>query len=564
MSSTHGGDLSLYVNTTSEAISSANYNEIDGLVFSSIVYNRFEASEISWTKSELEDGISLQQFARKMTTANNKNPGFINADTEALLEAVANSPRYENCKVTNMAACNKTAMWDSGRTTDIKEDAQWAAMTIDINDGSDTSVIAMRGTDGTTFGWNEDFELGYEKYGTTAQRLSRDYLSACEADNIVMVGHSKGGNDVVASYMMSDKDVRDRVIQINNYDGPGNNSEFIDNYKDGYSELGDKLHNYYPQNSVVGQILNDNPGQHIYCRADTSGHMEDQGILGEHDQYSWEFYKAGTLDNAEQGDISKSLNKVLDNSLQGLTNTESRYAIQALIRVGIPAMIAHQPKEDSPVIIDYSSWQNALLSILQYSYTSVAQVWSALRLIRKVVAEGVVKFSFRIPEENEFYSWIRDLFPGFFRNFAEDAEVLWEKFIKSGVNAISPGFIAPEEHMAPTVYDFSNNGKELYIASTVGTAAFSVDADRLSMYSGRLEEIVAELNAQVDEMEKLRGGFTPIGIGYLTSELDTLCVNVEETAKNVRGLSEALSNISKQYKDAENGALSVIPCGNGG
>ena len=544
MSNNYGGDLCLYVTNEKTLMDSSNYNEIDGLVFASLVYNEFESPKITWTEEELENGISLTDYAERLLDlypemGDGKEVPSEVADKSALLSAVSTSQRYNKCIVTNLAACNGTTIWDEGNVSTISEDAQWAAMTININDGTNTAVIAMRGTNGTTLGWSEDLEIGYEEYGTTAQRLSRDYIAACKADKMSLVAHSKGGNDIVMGYMMSEKSVRERVVDIKNYDGPGENYKSNRIFKEGYDELDIKLKNYYPENGVIGLLLCDNPGKQYYCKANIKGHMEDKWFLGEHDPYAWEFYQEGTLNNSKQGVLSKVINRVLDNSLGNLSNTERRYALRTLIEFGVPALIAKKPLSGYPITIDYSSWQAALLSIIQFWHTSPEQAWCALKLMRNLLAEltfeGFAIADFSIPSVPEFYYWIKELYDDVIRNFKDEAEELWYWAMhdeETGVRNL-------------VVYDFSK-------------CRFSVQVDKLMSCAEQLERIAANMRNQVLEIDTFKAKNTIIGLEYITGYIESACALADTAANNIENYGEMLYSIAQTYSAVEKDVLNTF------
>ena len=66
MSSAKGGDLAQYVLNNEEPLTSDNYNEIDGLVFSQLSYSKFESPSITWSREELERSISVKDFAKRI------------------------------------------------------------------------------------------------------------------------------------------------------------------------------------------------------------------------------------------------------------------------------------------------------------------------------------------------------------------------------------------------------------------------------------------------------------------------------------------------------------------
>lgn len=306
--------LSDYAQNQQEPVTVNSYTEVDALTLASLSYIQFEKVYPDYQ----DRTVSLQQFAKDALAS-----GIPLSDNEReLLNQIQNSPRYEQCTVSNMAAENQTS--------------QWAAMTISLNDGSNTDVIAMRSTNGTTLGWTEDLELGYKSGdGTEAQRLARDYLNNSRSENLLLAGHSKGGNDVVSAYVMAEESVRNRVLHIDNFDGPGVNDEFRDRYMEGYRELDGKLDNYYPQDSIVGQLLNDNPGRHHYIHSDGSN------FLDEHDPYTWMLDEEGAgWQGDQQSGFSEMLNSVTDGALAGMTQLERAILIRTLIHLQIPNLIA--------------------------------------------------------------------------------------------------------------------------------------------------------------------------------------------------------------------------------
>ena len=257
-----GGDLTEFIKKNREHINADNYSEVDGLVFAQLSYMRYE--DLEWS----DGAVSVSDFADEILQNDKKN--ILSKDDTAFLNALKNNPRYKKCTITDMAALNGRDYWHNGKEVKQSEDGQWAALTIKI--GEDTSVVAMRGTNGTQLGWDEDFELAYTKRGTTAQIMSQGYIENMTSGNIYLAGHSKAGNNIVSAYVMSDIATRDRVKRIDVYDGPANNEDFRANYAEGYMDLENKLKNHYPEGATIGMLLGDNPGTRDFCRTDTKGH----------------------------------------------------------------------------------------------------------------------------------------------------------------------------------------------------------------------------------------------------------------------------------------------------
>lgn len=329
------GGLSSYISNNDTMLTPDNYNDVDGLVFAQLSYSRFE--DVTWTPEELSNGITVRDYAQKLLDTGTYAQG---SDNYKFLESLTKSDRYSNARIHDMEALNGTEYWSNNSVKNMTEDGQWAAMTIDIDKG--TSVVAMRGTDGTELGWREDLELAYDPDGTTAQQMARDYFNRCDADQIYGAGHSKGANDIESGYVMADPDVRARIARTDIYDGPGNNDEFKDLYREGYEELEGKQTNHRTENSIIGNLLNDHPGETKTYKADTEGHeFENAGPFGEHDPHSWLINEDGTFVEGQPAPFWEKFDEVTDNAIDNMNPQEREAVVSALTKLGVTEDIAN-------------------------------------------------------------------------------------------------------------------------------------------------------------------------------------------------------------------------------
>ena len=131
---------------------------------------------------------------------------------------------------------------------------QYGAGTFLLPDG--TAVIVFRGTDDSVTGWHEDLDIflhqGMQSY-PLAQQYIKDVAAQFSGD-LIICGHSKGGNIALYAALTADKKIRDRIRKVYNNDGPG-----FGNYQlfrtGAYDELLERYRHLVPHSSFVGMIL---------------------------------------------------------------------------------------------------------------------------------------------------------------------------------------------------------------------------------------------------------------------------------------------------------------------
>ena len=137
---------------------------------------------------------------------------------------------------------------------DKEKEEQFSAITIALPDGS--ICVSFRGTDDTIIGWKEDCNLSvYET--VPAQKDGVEYLVSesmnDKTSRIRICGHSKGGNLAVYSAVSAPKEIRDRIIEVYSFDGPGFQPSFFE--REGYNDIKDRIVSVWSQNSLVGVLL---------------------------------------------------------------------------------------------------------------------------------------------------------------------------------------------------------------------------------------------------------------------------------------------------------------------
>lgn len=238
------------------------FTEVDNIIFSSLSYIDFNGivSRNRFGKITIKEAGEL--FFKKYVKKEKNILSIKNAIK--ILKNIMLTRRYGDLLLYNYVY-------------EVGGDEQFSALTIEIN--KKLVYVSFEGTDQMISGWKEDFMLSY-KFPVLAQRKAIDYLNKnflFRRKEIIVGGHSKGGNLAMVSAMYCNFLVRDRIRQVYNNDGPGLLLEQLDSKYYKYVEK--KLIHIIPNYSIFGLLLR-NSGNYTVIRSARKG-------LFAHDLSSW-------------------------------------------------------------------------------------------------------------------------------------------------------------------------------------------------------------------------------------------------------------------------------------
>lgn len=220
------------------------FNEVDNAVLCEIFYMAMEKV----SPQTFDERKSFRDVAYDLFSYNgnkHKAPGLIlMKKISRKMMVAANTKRFGSLMVTGAVEVYKE-----------RPAVQFCAATFILPD--DTKVVVFRGTDDSLVGWVEDLYI-YTRHSIPSYQLSVDYLDRVHntfpEGDIIICGHSKGGNVALYAALASSKAIRDRIKYLFNNDGPG-----FDSYAwfstPAYKELLPKYRHFVPTSSLVGMLL---------------------------------------------------------------------------------------------------------------------------------------------------------------------------------------------------------------------------------------------------------------------------------------------------------------------
>ena len=269
----------------------SEFNEIDNLILARFSYFPFD-------KIIRENEIAtIKELSRRFSNQDVTKLPILWKDDVELFPLMGNSKRFGGMLATKYI--NKI---------DAEQEKQFSAITVLMPDG--TIYVSYRGTDNTIVGWKEDFNMSFKSH-IASQISAKQYLEEIAKEypssKIIIGGHSKGGNIAVYAATFASKEVKDRIINVYNNDGPGFCEDVIETAE--YQEILPRVHTYIPQSSIIGRLMN-------HKEKYTIVESVQRGIM-QHDLYSWqllgkEFVTLKKLTN-ESEFIDKTIKDWLEN-----------------------------------------------------------------------------------------------------------------------------------------------------------------------------------------------------------------------------------------------------------
>lgn len=183
-----------------------------------------------------------------------------------LLTALAASPRFRDIGI-----CGYTEQLDT------LQEKQFSAVTFRLTPA--LNYVAFRGTNATLVGWKEDFNMAFQ-FPIPSQEAAAEYLKKAAGvctGNIIVGGHSKGGNMAVYAAAMCESSIQKRIEKVYSHDGPGFLEQFLNS--DAYKNICGKIEKTIPQSSIVGMLLESQEDYRIVKSSRVS--------IWQHDPFSW-------------------------------------------------------------------------------------------------------------------------------------------------------------------------------------------------------------------------------------------------------------------------------------
>ena len=245
------------------------FSEIDALVLTELEYLPLE--KVVPSDENGENFVTVKEIAEYMQEHKqelfDENPMMITQERHEVSQVIADAPRFQSLKFFGVVS-----VWDKDTTK------QFAAVTVEVEPS--VRLVVFRGTDDTLIGWKEDFLMTYSPL-VAAQTDAKEYLAkqASLWDGDLMIsGHSKGGNLAIYAAATQVEDVQLRIVDIFCFDSPGLYRSVLETK--GYQNIVPLAMRYIPQDSLVGLML-ESEVPYVIVKSNATGAMQHSAMTWE-------------------------------------------------------------------------------------------------------------------------------------------------------------------------------------------------------------------------------------------------------------------------------------------
>ena len=225
-----------------KTISEMEFNEIDAAIISMIPCVDFVGIlDDSGTETTLS--VALERFLMLKDLRKYGRNGILSKDIIRLCKKIKDTLRYRNILLKNYVYI-------------VTYEEQFGALTLLLPNKQ--KIIAYEGTDHNLVGWEEDFAMFY-KFPVPAQVDALKYIKKNVKlfdKNVIVLGHSKGGNLSMTAAAFSPWYVRMKIDKVYNFDGLGFRLKEVNSRK--YKNMERKLEYLIPHYSLFGVLLRHN------------------------------------------------------------------------------------------------------------------------------------------------------------------------------------------------------------------------------------------------------------------------------------------------------------------
>ncbi len=290
----------------------AEFNEVDNLIFAQIAYLNLGMVKGQVSMKKLGEIYKDKALSRQKNTEKETRP-FIKK-LEGLFLMASESARFENVLVADFI----------DKIDELRE-SQFSATTFIIDEK--LLYVSYRGTDDTIVGFKENLNMSFSAPvpgQVDAVKYLKMILEKYPQKEVIVGGHSKGGNFAVFAVTGLTDGERERISKIYNNDGPGFTENILKS--SAYKKTVGKVQKFTPEDSFVGILMDDEEECAVVSASSSFGILQ-------HDGMNWDVMGNKFVKKESTSKKSKFIDKTIKHWLEDLNKEEREEFVDQLYEI---------------------------------------------------------------------------------------------------------------------------------------------------------------------------------------------------------------------------------------
>ena len=335
-----------------------HFNEIDALIIAMLSYVPFDELKLKKDKTKASDISKLLETYEPPFNISPRKLKYID-----LIKEVCASQRFGKCSF---------AFFRKER--DPLNDKQFQAICLILNHNL---YISFCGTDATTLGWKEDFNMSFLETVPSEVEAAKyvNYIARkIWFKKIYLLGHSKGGRLAIsAAKKLKNKK---RLGKIYSFDAPNYPSTC---YDEEYKAIDSHIYAYAPEESIIGRLMNEYRAKKIICSTNK--------LLLQHDAFSWIIDDSSFRYTNEYSKKSTRIVRTLNNVLMKEDEETKHLFVETLFDILDRLDMETLPSEKE------------LIPFFLFNFSSVKKEWKNTpkekrQVVKKIIFELIKDYLF--------------------------------------------------------------------------------------------------------------------------------------------------------------------------